>query len=154
MRSVILSIALLLYTCAADAANDTPVGRWMTIDDETHAPSAIVDIIDEPGGLSGHIVSLFPKPGREPAPLCKNCSGERKDQPVIGMKILWGLHRDGDEWNGGEIFDPDGGTTYRCKIRVIDDGEKLDVRGFVGISLLGRTQTWVRQKPDVPPANP
>ena len=150
MRTAILSASLLLYTCIADAASDTPVGRWMTINDETHEPTAVVEIVDEPTGLSGRVISLYPKPGQNPAPKCKDCSGEHKDQPVIGMTILWNLHRDGDEWNGGEIFDPDGGKTYRCKMHLIEDGAKLEVRGFIGISLLGRTQIWVRQKPESP----
>ena len=147
MRAAIFSVVSLLYTCPVFAADDTPVGRWLTINDTTQEPTAVVEIVDTPQGLSGRVVSLYPKPGQNPAPLCHECSGEHKDQPVIGMEILWGLHQDGDEWNGGQIFDPDGGKTYRCKMHVTDGGAKLDVRGYIGFSLLGRTQVWVRQKP-------
>ncbi|MEF9942731.1 MAG: DUF2147 domain-containing protein, partial [Burkholderiaceae bacterium] len=77
---------------------------------------------------------------------CDQCSGARKDQPVIGMTILWGLKNEGDEWTGGEILDPKNGKTYKAKAKLVDGGKKLEVRGFLGISLFGRTQTWVREQ--------
>ncbi len=144
MNAAIFSSLLLVSSSLATAANRTPVGTWETINDETHEPTAVVEIYEENGALSGRVTRLFPKPGQNPAPLCRDCSGDRKDQPVIGMVIIWNMHRDGDEWNGGEIFDPDGGKTYRCKMYVSEDGSKLDVRGYIGISLIGRTQVWER----------
>ena len=80
-----------------------------------------------------------------PNPICKECEGERHNQPVTGMQIVWGLKQDGDEWNGGHILDPNNGKVYRCKMSVTEGGQKLEVRGFIGFSLLGRTQTWERQ---------
>jgi uncharacterized protein (DUF2147 family) len=144
MNTAILSSLLLVSTGFATAAERTPVGTWNTVNDETHERTAVVEIVDHDGALSGRVTALFPKPGQNPAPLCKDCSGDKKDQPVIGMTIIWNVHRDGDEWNGGEIFDPDGGKTYRCRMHVSDDGQKLEVRGYIGISLLGRTQIWER----------
>ena len=141
MRILILS---LLIAGLAFAAERTPVGAWQTIDDETHKPKAIVEITEHDGALSGRVVKLFRNPGEDQNPKCKDCSGERKDQPVIGMTILWDLQRDGDEWNGGEIIDPDGGKIYRCKLSLDETGTRLDVRGFIGFSLLGRTQIWER----------
>jgi uncharacterized protein (DUF2147 family) len=126
------------------AADRTPVGTWKTIDDDTHEAKAIVDITEQNGVVSGHIVKLFRKPGEDQNPKCKDCAGDRKDQPIIGMTILWNLRRDGDEWKGGEILDPDGGKIYRCKLHVDETGTKLEVRGFIGFSLLGRTQVWER----------
>jgi len=136
---------LLCLACAAHA-DTSPVGTWKTIDDDTHEPKALVQISEDGGVLSGKIVKLFRKPDEDPAPLCKECRGERHDQPVLGMTILWNMHRDGDEWNGGEILDPENGKTYRCKLQVGDDGN-LQVRGFIGFSLLGRTQVWERAAP-------
>jgi len=141
----ILSTALLVAAFAAHAQT-SPVGTWKTIDDETHQPKAIVEIGEHDGVLSGKIVKLFRKPGEDPAPRCKECSGERHDQPVLGMTILWNLRHDGDVWTGGEILDPENGKTYRCKVRVGDDGN-LEVRGFIGFALLGRTQVWERAAP-------
>ena len=60
------------------------------------------------------------------------------------MKILRGLRWDGEEYSGGEILDPDDGSVYRCKLRVTGAGQKLEVRGFIGISLFGRTQIWLQ----------
>jgi len=69
-----------------------------------------------------------------------------KDKPVIGMTILSGLKKDGDEYNGGQIIDPANGKVYKSKLSVVDDGQKLNVRGYVGMPMLGRTQTWLREQ--------
>jgi uncharacterized protein (DUF2147 family) len=149
MRAFVLALSLI--AASATAADRSPVGTWKTIDDETHQPKAIVEIAEHDGALSGRVVELFRKPGEDQNPKCKDCAGDRKDQPIIGMTILWNLHRDGDEWNGGEIIDPDGGKIYRCKLRVDDTGAKLEVRGFIGFSLLGRTQVWERASASASP---
>jgi len=70
----------------------------------------------------------------------------QSDKPIIGMTILWGLKKDGDSWAGGEILDPHNGKTYRCKMTLSDDGKSLNVRGFIGISLIGRSQIWWREQ--------
>ena len=137
--------ALLLIPFAV-RAETSPVGTWKTIDDDSHQPKAIVEISEQNGVLSGKIIKLFRKPGEDPAPHCKECQGERHDQPVLGMTILWNLQHDDDVWDGGEILDPENGKTYRCKLRLGDDGN-LEVRGFIGFSLLGRTQVWERAAP-------
>ena len=128
-------------------ADPSPIGSWKTIDDDTHEAKALVEITEQGGVLTGHIVKLFRHPDEEQDPLCKPCEGERHDQRVLGMTILWDFHRDGDVWDGGEILDPEEGKIYRCKLHLIDGGAKLEVRGFIGISLLGRTQVWERVGP-------
>jgi len=136
--------ALLLIAAVHPAAVSSPVGTWQTIDDETHKPRALVRIEEHDGALSGRIVQLFREPGEDPNPRCVDCPGERRNQPVLGMTILWNLRRDGDRWDGGEILDPESGETYRVTVRPREDGTHLDVRGYIGISLLGRTQVWQR----------
>lgn len=134
-------------TAVAAPAN-AAVGRWKTIDDETKEAKSIVVITEVDGKLVGTIEKLFRKEGEDQNPKCEKCSGDKKDQPIIGMQILQGLKKDkGSEtkWSGGEILDPKNGKTYSCKLEVVDGGKKLDVRGFVGFSLIGRTQTWVRE---------
>lgn len=141
--------ALLLgcsFASVAIAEALSPVGTWKTIDDDTHQARAIVEIDEHDGVLSGRIVKLFRKPDEDQNPHCKKCEGDRHEQPVIGMMIITNMHRDGDVWDGGEILDPEEGKTYRCKLHVGDDGN-LEVRGFIGISLLGRTQVWERAAP-------
>jgi len=144
---ILLAASLFAVAAAVNAADATaPLGVWQTYDDDTHAAKAWVEIEAHDGELSGRIVKLFREAGEEPNPRCHKCHGERQDQPVLGMNILWGMHRDGDAWSGGEILDPEDGKTYRCTLRTATDGQ-LEVRGFVGISLLGRSQVWKRLPP-------
>ena len=150
-RSVFLAGLLVALGAAGTApgggTDASPVGLWTTIDDESHNPRAIVEISEHEGLLSGRIVRLFRQPGEDPDPRCEDCTGSRHGQPVLGMTILWNMHRHEDTWEGGEILDPEEGTVYRCKLQTVGDGSKLEVRGFIGISLFGRTQTWVRAAP-------
>lgn len=145
MRShaFILGLAAALVSGSAFAADMTPVGKWKTIDDKTGKEKSIVEITETGGELTGKVLQLF-NSDKGPNPLCEECTGARKDQPVIGMVILWGVHKDGDVWDGGSILDPKNGKTYSVKITPSDDGSKLQVRGFIGWSLLGRTQVWSR----------
>src|SRR5215471_11024198 len=83
---------------------------------------------------------------RDTDPRCTRCDGELKGRPLIGLHILWDLSKDGDEWSGGKILDPDNGKVYKCYIALEHDGKKLKVRGFIGFSLLGRTQHWFRDE--------
>ncbi len=144
--SALLLIAFL-HASVVQATELSPLGTWRTIDDDTHEAKALVEIAEQDGVLSGHIVQLFRHPNDIQDPVCKACEGERHDQRVIGMTILWNFRRDGDVWDGGEILDPEEGKIYRCKLHPIDGGARLEVRGFIGISLLGRTQVWERVLP-------
>jgi uncharacterized protein (DUF2147 family) len=98
------------------------------------------------GQYQGRLEKTFPQLGEDPNPKCDMCSGSRRHQPVIGMTILWGLTKQGEEYQGGEILDPENGKTYRAKMKLEDGGKTLHVRGFIGISLLGRTQVWIREE--------
>ncbi|HEX8697910.1 MAG TPA: DUF2147 domain-containing protein, partial [Myxococcaceae bacterium] len=90
------------------------------------------------------------EPNEPQNPVCDKCEGALKNQPIIGMVILRDLKKDDDEWTGGTILDPGNGKTYKCKIAVEAGGKKLKVRGYIGMSLLGRTQHWVRAEPAAP----
>jgi len=139
-----LATGLLLGSAAVYAANDTPVGTWKTIDDATGQAKSLVQITEHNGELQGKVLQVL-QSSEGPHPLCRKCEGERKDQPVEGMTILWGVARDGDTWGGGRILDPHNGKTYKVKLRMLDNGQKLDVHGYIGFSLLGRSQVWERQ---------
>jgi uncharacterized protein (DUF2147 family) len=139
-RALVALLVLFGTPRLVEAAPTSPIGRWKTIDDSSHKPKAIVEIYDQGGKLYGKIIKLFREPGEEADPKCDKCTGAKKNQRVIGMVILEGLKQDGDEWKGGTILDPDNGKTYRCKIKL--EKGKLKVRGFIGVSLLGRTQYW------------
>ena len=144
MRILLLIALGLISTLAAAAEN--PVGLWRTIDDKSGKEKSLVRVTESNGQLQLTIEKIFREPGEEPNPLCDKCQGEKKNKPVIGMQIGNGLKKDGDVWSGGEILDPQNGKTYRCKVWLEDKGKKLNVRGFIGVSVLGRTQVWVREE--------
>ena len=130
---------------AAAAEETSPVGNWKTIDDKTGKVKSIVQIFEANGELKGKVEKLFSPPAKSENPICDKCEGELKDKPVLGMVIMWGLKKDGNEYTDGHILDPAEGKIYKCKIKLAEDGKQLELRGFVGISLLGRTQTWIRE---------
>ncbi|MEO8166161.1 MAG: DUF2147 domain-containing protein [Betaproteobacteria bacterium] len=146
VRNLIFSFTLIVISNIASAAADSPVGSWRSIDDKTKRERSIIRISEENNQLKGVVEKLFDLPGDDPAHLCKECKDDRKDKPILGMTILWGLKKDGNAWTGGEILDPHNGKIYRCKMKLSDDGKTLDVRGYIGISLIGRTQTWLREQ--------
>jgi uncharacterized protein (DUF2147 family) len=138
------AFALLGAALGAAAAEPTPVGTWRTYDDHTGKARSIVRIYEDNGKLFGRIESSL-DPARA-GRICDLCKDDRKNQRVVGMVIIRGLTKDGEEFGGGDILDPDNGKIYRCKIRVTEGGGKLSVRGFIGISLIGRSQTWTRER--------
>ncbi len=139
-----LSLALLSTPLLTKADDTSPVGLWKTIDDKTGKTRSIVRIIETNGVLSGKIEKIFPAPGEDPNPKCDKCKDERKDQPIIGLTFMGGLKKDGDEYTGGDILDPDNGQVYRSKLNLIEGGKKLKVRGYIGAPIFGRSQIWVR----------
>ncbi|WP_420476833.1 DUF2147 domain-containing protein [Noviherbaspirillum sp. ST9] len=146
-RLVTLSLAASALVAASAMAQDvSPIGVWKTIDDETGKPKSLVRITESNGELRGKIEKLFREAGEDQNPKCEKCEGNLKDQPVIGMTIITGMKKDGSEYNGGHILDPNNGKVYKSKLTVVDGGKKLDVRGYIGVPMLGRTQTWLRQE--------
>jgi uncharacterized protein (DUF2147 family) len=128
-----------------DASRNSPIGLWKTVDDVTGKVKSVVAIWEESGKLYGRVQNLVNPDPADPNPRCEDCTGEQKGKPVIGLRVLWDLKKNGDGWSGGTILDPANGKTYKCILSLEDGGTKLKVRGFLGISLLGRTQYWLRQ---------
>jgi uncharacterized protein (DUF2147 family) len=122
-------------------APPSPVGTWRTFDDDGRE-SGLVAIRSENGALVGTILAIA-DPAKKGA-VCRACTGALKDAPVVGMRVLWGVRPDGAEWDGGRILDPKTGDIYHVSMHLTDAGARLVLRGFIGISLFGRTQTWVR----------
>ena len=146
MKYLALILTASLSIAPAFAADDSPVGLWKNIDDATGKPKALIRITESNGALQGKIEQLFRAPGEDQNPKCDKCEGARKDQPIVGMEILSGLKKDGDEYAGGEILDPNNGKVYKSKLHLTDAGKKLSVRGYIGMPMLGRSQVWVRQE--------
>ena len=142
MRAMFIAGALALAAAAASAQN-TPVGLWKTIDDDGKTEKSLVRISDAGGVLSGKIEKIF-ESGKQDSK-CDKCTDDRKDQPVLGMVILRNLKQDaGDSetWAGGEILDPNNGKTYRARLKPLDGGKQLQMRGYLGPFY--RTQVWQR----------
>ncbi|GJI95208.1 DUF2147 domain-containing protein [Rugamonas sp. FT107W] len=146
MKFLALIITAALSIAPAFADDSSPVGLWKNIDDVSGKPKALIRITDNNGVLQGKIEQLFRAPTEDQNPKCEKCEDARKNQPVIGLVIMTGLKKDGDEYNGGEILDPDNGKVYRSKMHLTDGGKKLSVRGYIGVPMLGRSQVWVRQE--------
>ncbi|MCW1976958.1 DUF2147 domain-containing protein [Xanthomonas campestris] len=149
MRKTFKTLIVALPLAAASLlaqATDSPVGRWKTIDDETGKPKSVVQIEQAANGtLSGKVVEIL-QSNHGPNPTCDKCDGALKGKPIKGMTILWGLKPDGTAvWGGGSVLDPAKGKTYKAKVTLTDSGKKLQMRGYVGIEALGRTQTWIRE---------
>lgn len=136
-------LALLLATAAAQPAPaDTPVGRWETVNRSDNTPAGTVRLFLHDGLLYGQIESIYDLTRRTLR--CTSCDGDRHDQPFLGLQFLRGLHPGADAWDGGTVLDPDTGRTYKASLRVTDAGRRLVIRGYLGISLFGGSQTWKR----------
>lgn len=139
-KSILGSLLILL---SAFTLAQSPIGTWKTIDDETGKAKSHVKISENKDGKLEGVVSEILTVHKDAK--CTKCSGAKKDQPIQGMTIFWDMKKDGSEWSGGKILDPNSGKEYKCILR-LKDKDTLEIRGFVGISLLGRTQTWHRVK--------
>jgi uncharacterized protein (DUF2147 family) len=147
----LLLIVLMMMSVSTDLAmvpSDTlsPTGDWKTVDDVTGKVLAIIQIKELPDHtLSGTLIKTYPQPGSTNS-ICSKCDPKdpRYNKPILGMTILTGFKHNVDSWDEGEILDPKKGSIYRCKLRIVDSGKKLNVRGYVLFPLLGRTQTWIR----------
>jgi uncharacterized protein (DUF2147 family) len=139
-------IASILAAPLAWADAGSPVGLWKTIDDKTGKPGALVRITENQGELTGKIEKLFRTADEEQNPKCVACTDARKNQPIVGMTIVSGLKKNGDVYSGGEILDPNDGAVYKSKLTVRDGGKKVEVRGYVGVPMFGRSQVWLRQE--------
>ncbi len=147
MRSFILLIAsLFCMSSIAGTVANSPIGYWKTVDDISGRVQSIIKIYETPNHhVFGKILKTYPKPGDVPLKICSACKDERHNQPIIGLVFMTDLKpNDNNRWSGGEIIDPKTGKIYKCSIKPSDDNQKLTVRGYIGIPLFGRTQTWIR----------
>lgn len=145
MKKILCAVCVVLMWAAGSAlAAGSPVGKWKTIDDETKKAKSIVEIYEQDGLLYGRILELLEEKDGGKGQLCEKCKGADANKPIVGLVIMKGLKKDGDEYSGGTIMDPNNGKTYKCKIEVIEGGAKLKVRGYIGVSLAGRNQFWQR----------
>ena len=134
---------LFLLLGSFQMQSQTIFGKWKTIDDKTGETKSVVDIFESGGKVYGKIIEIINPAKRSKK--CEKCEGTDKNKPVLGLVIIKGLAKDGNEYNGGKILDPDSGSIYKCIVKLLDK-DKLEVRGYMGFALIGRSQTWVRVK--------
>lgn len=147
MKTKLISLlGLFLFGIFFSANAQEITGKWKTIDDETNKAKSVVEIYKGDDGLFyGKVIKLFIEPGEEPNPVCDQCTGANKDKPVMGFVVITKMKADGKNlWNGGKITDPGNGKVYSCKMW--REPGVLQVRGYLGISALGRSQTWYPYK--------
>lgn len=142
MKKICLFAAIFM-TAIAFSQSHPVVGKWKTIDDETGKPVSVVDIFEHHGRIYGKVVEVFNPKNK--TRVCENCTGSDKNKPIVGLTVIKGLTKEGSEYSNGKILDPKSGKLYKCYI-ALEGQNKLKVRGYIGISLLGRSQIWERIK--------
>jgi uncharacterized protein (DUF2147 family) len=136
-------VSVLIFLVTLFAQSQTVLGRWKTIDDETGKAKGIVEIYEQSGKIYGKVVDILEQENKKRG--CENCSGDDKNKPILGMIIIKALSKEDAEYTNGKILDPKNGKLYKCYI-TLETKDKLKVRGYIGISLFGRTQYWYRVK--------
>lgn len=142
MKQRLVAVAMTFSFVSSAMAASLAGTTWTTIDDKTGKPRAEVHLNEVNGVVSGDIVSVIKQPGD--TGICSKCPGQFKDKPIKGIQFVWGLKQKGENnWGDGHILDPKSGKIYRAKMLL--KGHKLYVRGYIGVSVLGRTQVWERK---------
>ena len=136
-----LILSIVVFFIFQVSFSQTIFGKWKTVDDETGMENGIVEIYEKAGKVYGRIIEILEKEKKHFK--CEMCEGEDKNKPVLGLVIIKGLKKKGDFYEGGKITDPKNGKSYHCKM-TLEGKDKLIVRGYIGISLFGRSQTWFR----------
>ncbi len=145
-KSMIIAAVVLMGAAGLPvrAAEPTAAGLWEQVDDNTGRPESWFKITERNGVYVGNLVKIFFKPGEDENWVCDRCEGAEKGAPVLGLALIKGMRRNGYSYENGTIMDPRDGSVYRALMRLSPDGSKLEVRGYLGISLFGRTQVWNR----------
>lgn len=147
MKHWLWGMACLLSCSTSYAADIT--GVWRTIDDKTGFSKALIQIEKQPDGTyNGTIIKIIPRPNYIPKEFCQKCPAPFTNQPILGLKVLQGLKQDPlkpNQYTGARVLDPLSGRLYKAKAKVNADNRQLSMRGYVGISAMGRSQIWVRE---------
>ena len=141
MKNLMLTIGVFFF--ALTMQSQSVIGKWKTIDDETGEAKSVVEIYEKSGKVYGKVVEILRADHKKD--VCVKCDGAEKNKQILGMVIMNNLKKDGSEYNGGTILDPTSGKKYKCYI-TLESADKLKLRGYVGVSLMGRTQYWTRVK--------
>ena len=146
MKNIKILTALVFSSLSSLAFAQDITGTWKNIDDKTGSSKAILEIRQEANGtFTAKVVKVTPRPGYTPKETCVNCPAPYTNKPILGMDVLTGLkYVEGLNFSGGKIIDPLSGNIYSMKAKLSANGKRLNLRGYVGISALGRSQTWIK----------
>ncbi|MGY4830716.1 DUF2147 domain-containing protein [Sphaerotilaceae bacterium SBD11-9] len=145
MKQVLMALAATFAMTAA-LAQPTPAGLWKTIDDSSKVEKSLVRITEANGVYTGRIEKIL-DPAAKPDAVCDECSGADKGKPIVGLTIIRGIKKNAETdglWDGGTVFDPNNGKTYKLRLKPSEDGKKLEMRGYIGAPMFGRSQTWLK----------
>ena len=140
--------ALILSVMSSLSFAEDITGMWQSIDDKTGAPKALVEIRKEANGTyAGKIVKITPRAGYTPKETCVYCPAPYTNKPILGLDVMTGLKQgEGLNYVNGRILDPNSGKVYSMKAKLSSNGKRLHLRGYVGVSALGRNQIWLRDE--------
>lgn len=136
-----LYVAALLTFISFQVKAQGVLGKWHSIDPDTGAKESVIEVYKTGDKIYGKIIQILKEEDRDKT--CIECTGKDKDQPIQGLVIVRGLEKEGDEWTGGKVLDPKNGKLYKCYIS-LENENKLKLRGYIGFSLIGRTEYWYR----------
>lgn len=143
MKKNIVFGLVVFFLMIFSAQSQTVLGKWKTVDDETGEAKSIVEVYEKSGKVYGKVVEILRADHKKD--ICTKCEGAEKNKPILGMVIMENLKKDGSEYSGGTILDPESGKKYKCYIE-LESPDKLKLRGYIGLSIMGRTQYWIRVK--------
>ena len=146
MKNIKILTAVVFSSLSSLAFAQDITGTWKNIDDKTGSSKAVLEIRQEANGtFTAKVIKITPRPGYTPKESCVNCPAPYTNKPILGMDVLTGLkYVEGLNFSGGKIIDPLSGNIYSMEAKLSPNGKRLNLRGYVGISALGRSQTWIK----------
>jgi uncharacterized protein (DUF2147 family) len=139
MKKTLISLTFLIITTSINAQNI--FGKWHSTNENTGEVDSVIEVYKKDGKAFAKVVDI--KDAARKDAVCEKCEDENKNRPILGLNILTGLEKDGEEWSGGNILDPRNGKIYKCYIKLIKPN-KLKLRGYIGLALFGKTAYWER----------